>query len=141
MARAADRLRQAERRAEVLRLRLAGLEFADIAARLDPPVSKQRAHQLYRAALAEVVREPASEIITAEVLRLDLLWRALLPAVVRGSARHTEVAVRVAERRARMLGLDAPTRTEVLTIDAIDAEIRQLEAELARRAAGAAGGP
>jgi hypothetical protein len=143
MAHAADRLRQQQRRAEVLRLRLAGLEFADIAARLDPPVSKQRAHQLYAAALAEVVREPGEAVIKAELLRLDMLWRALLPRALGGSARHVEVALRLLERRARMLGLDAPTRTEVLTIDAIDAEIRQLEVELARRAgaAGAAGGP
>jgi hypothetical protein len=34
-------------------------------------------------------------------------------------------------RRARLLGLDAPTQHQVLTIDAIDEEIRRLEAELA----------
>jgi hypothetical protein len=130
MPHAADRLRTAERRAEVLRLRLAGLQFADIAAQLDPPVSKQRAHQLYRAALAEVVREPGEAVIKAELLRLDMLWRALLPQALRGSARHVEVAVRLLERRARMLGLDAPTRAEVhLTgeeVEALDTEIEAL---------------
>jgi hypothetical protein len=34
------------------------------------------------------------------------------------------------ERRAKMIGYDAPTRHEVLTIDAIDAEIRALRAQL-----------
>jgi hypothetical protein len=34
------------------------------------------------------------------------------------------------ERRAKMIGYDAPTRHEVLTIDAIDAEIRALRAQM-----------
>lgn len=34
------------------------------------------------------------------------------------------------ERRAKMTGYDAPTRHEVITMDAIDAEIRKLKAEL-----------
>jgi len=34
------------------------------------------------------------------------------------------------ERKAKMLGLDAPTRSEVVTIGALDMEIAKLEAEL-----------
>lgn len=39
--------------------------------------------------------------------------------------------MKVAERRARLMGLDAPMRAEVLTIDSIDEEIARVEAELA----------
>jgi hypothetical protein len=40
--------------------------------------------------------------------------------------------LKIQERRARLLGLDAPTqhRVNVLSEDAIDAEIARLEAEL-----------
>ena len=39
-----------------------------------------------------------------------------------------------AERKARLLGLDAPKTQAVLTLDAIDAQIAALEAELGLRA-------
>lgn len=39
-------------------------------------------------------------------------------------------ALKIQERRAKLLGLDAPAKVEMLTIDAIDAEIRRLQAEL-----------
>lgn len=38
---------------------------------------------------------------------------------------------RVAERRAKLLGLDAPAKMEVLTIDAIDAQVIKLREQLA----------
>lgn len=39
--------------------------------------------------------------------------------------------LKIKERRARLLGLDAPTRAEVITVDSVDAEIAKLEEELA----------
>ncbi|WP_214371036.1 hypothetical protein [Pseudonocardia sp. H11422] len=50
-----------------------------------------------------------------------------------------QVLLRVAERRSKLLGLDAPTRgrVEVITESSVDAAIRQLEAELAERGAAA----
>jgi hypothetical protein len=38
--------------------------------------------------------------------------------------------MRIKERRARLLGLDAPHRSEVITVDTIDSEIARLEAEM-----------
>jgi hypothetical protein len=38
--------------------------------------------------------------------------------------------IRIMERRAKLLGLDAPTKVEVITLDAIEAEIRRLNDEL-----------
>ncbi|MFY1595476.1 hypothetical protein [Micromonospora sp. WMMD737] len=46
--------------------------------------------------------------------------------------------LKIQERRAKYLGLDAPTKVEAITIDAIDAEIRKLAAELEGDAAGEA---
>jgi hypothetical protein len=42
--------------------------------------------------------------------------------------------LKVQDRRARLLGLDAPTKHEVVTLDAVDAEIQRLNAEIARTA-------
>lgn len=51
--------------------------------------------------------------------------------------------LKIQERRAKFLGLDAPTRVEAITIDSLDAQIAKLAAELegdqAGQAAGAAG--
>lgn len=39
--------------------------------------------------------------------------------------------LKISERRAKLFGLDAPSRLQVLTLDAIDAEIARLNAQLA----------
>jgi len=56
--------------------------------------------------------------------------------------RIEEARRKVGERRAKLLGLEAPQRVEVLTIDAIDDQIRRLNEQLAAadREAGAAAG-
>jgi hypothetical protein len=132
----AARARAAERRAQVLRLRLAGVPFDQIGQQLDPPCSMQRAYQLYRSALRQIIRDPGEELIKADLERLDMLWRAVIARALAGSARHAEVGIRVLERRARLLGLDAPTRSEVrLTVEeaeALDAEIEALLAAAGR---------
>ena len=138
-SRAEVRARAAERRAQVLRLRLAGLDFAAIGAALDPPVSMQRAHQLYLDGLALVVKEPAEDVLKADLERLDILWRAMLTRAASGSARHAEVALRVLERKARMLGLDAPTRT-VAKVSFSDDEVDQLDREIEGLLAAAGAG-
>jgi hypothetical protein len=46
--------------------------------------------------------------------------------------------LKIQERRAKLLGLDAPARHEVVTLDALDTEIARLSAELGRTAPGEA---
>jgi hypothetical protein len=43
-----------------------------------------------------------------EAERLDALSAALAPAIAKGDPRSIEAAVRISERRAKLLGLDAP---------------------------------
>jgi len=38
----------------------------------------------------------------------------------------------VADRRAKLLGLNAPTKHEVITLDSVQMEIRRIEAELGK---------
>jgi hypothetical protein len=78
-------------------------------------------------ALATLAREPAEEIRTIELARLDGLMVTLWPAARRGDLAAVDRILKVMERRAKLLGLDAPARHEVVTFDAIEAEIQRLE--------------
>jgi hypothetical protein len=117
-----------EREIRALELRTAGLPYRRIGQQLG--VGESMARRIVARGLDRLVREPAAALIALETSRLDLLWETALTNALAGSARWAEVAVRVLERRARMLGLDAPTRTEVhMTseeVDALDAEIEAL---------------
>lgn len=107
------RVNAAEKRRRAVELRKAGATFDEIAAAPGPDgkplyASKGTAYKAVEQALREAVREPARELIELEVQRLDLLLRAIWPAVVRGHLGAVDRALRVAERRARLLGLDGP---------------------------------
>jgi hypothetical protein len=158
----ADRQTAARRRAQVLQARLAGASFEDIGRQLG--VSDTRAHQLYVDALRRTVQEPADRLRDLELQRLDQL-QAHATYVLRD--RHVLVQagrvvvdpltgrplpdpgpglaavaalLRIGERRAKLLGLDAPTsvnaRLGVTLADAtvadIDEELAAVTAELAR---------
>ncbi|MFF4403826.1 hypothetical protein [Streptomyces sp. NPDC001404] len=79
----------------------------------------------------------AEQVAQAEVLRsveaqrLDRLQAAAWAAALQGDLRAIETVVRIIDRRCRLLGLDAPARMEVLSIDAIDEQIRLLTGQLA----------
>jgi len=126
---------QAQRRAEVVALRTARLSFAEIGQRLG--VTSQRAGRIYSEALAAVPRANVDEHRCEELELIDTAVRELM--VIAGDpATSTRDHIRVweairawAERKAKLLGLDAPTRTETLTLDRIDSEIDTLSREMA----------
>lgn len=53
---------------------------------------------------------PAEEVRTLEVARLDAMLLALWPQVKQGNQGAIEKALKVEERRAKLLGLDAPAK-------------------------------
>jgi hypothetical protein len=130
---------QAERRAQVVQMRRARMSFAEIAEQL--AVTPQRVGQLYRDALAQIPRQNVDEHRAEELELIDTAVGALIGiATDSTTSARTRVeawsAIRGwAERKARLLGLDAPKTHAVLTLDAIDAQIAALEAELGVRAA------
>jgi hypothetical protein len=119
-------VRERERRA--VQLRVEGLTYDEIGDRLG--VSRRMASRIVNRAMDRVLREPVGQLVDLELARLDVLWAAMLPRAVRGSARHAEVCVRICERRSRLLGLDQPAKMEmrmsVEEVDALDREIEQL---------------
>jgi predicted transcriptional regulator len=146
----------AARRARALQLRQAGATYSQIGQQLG--VSESRACRIVQDGLDQAIRESAPQVRRLELARLDQLWVEALKVLRR---KHTMVSngqvvrlhkdgepleddgpvlnaihtlLRIQERRARLLGLDAPAqaRVTVLSEDAVDAEIRRLSDELAQ---------
>lgn len=143
-------LATAERRNKILRLRRMGLaveQIAEALAQEDPPI-EMAPHSVglviakYVADLRAEDYENAEVIRQLEVERLDRMFARLEEDVRGGDATLKQRAIRtqlqVMERRARLLGLDAPQKLEHSgTIDAAGIaspdHVRQVEAEFTGR--------
>ena len=101
-----------ERMAKALELRKAGMTYQQIATALDYG-SVSASHKAVCTALKSLIREPAEEVRTFELERLDKMLSSHWPAVTKGHVRSTEVVLRIMERRAALLGLDAPKDTRM----------------------------
>ena len=126
----------AEKRREALLTRQKGYSWDEVA-RIVGYASRSGAHQAAMHALRDIPREAADEVRRMELERLDELQLALRKKLdEKPSTFLVDSILRIMERRAKMLGLDAPLaiRTEVVTVDAVDAEIQRLEAKLEDRA-------
>jgi len=101
-------------------------------------ISAARVGQLYRRALADYPltamsidehRAEENDLIDAAIRELMVI--AFDHRSMPRSRIDAWLAIeRFMERRAHMLGIDAPTRSEVVTLGALDMEIQKLEAEL-----------
>jgi len=100
-----------EKAAEALRLRKAGCGFDEIAQRAGYN-SRQSAHNAVCRAIREILREPVEELVALDVERLDQLWQANFPAALEGDAQALAGCLRIMERRAKLLGLDAAAQKE-----------------------------
>lgn len=131
----AKALTVAERQRAALELRTAGKNFDAIAAELGYS-SRSAAHKAVVSALRDVIAEPAEDVRQLELARLDGLYERALtiaddravieigsvnadrPAVLalatdaRARVAALQAAVKVMERRAKLLGLDAATKVE-----------------------------
>ena len=113
-ATAPARLRAAHRRTKVVQLRLAGRTLADIGRELG--CSPQRVHAILTQEMqsAQGLRaETAEELLQLELHRLDTLQAAVWDKALAGDLKAVETALRVIDRRVRLRGLDAPTRSQI----------------------------
>jgi hypothetical protein len=127
----------AERRARVVDLRSRRWTFAEIGGELG--VSEQRAWQLYRATLAAAPmksvdehRHEAGTLADAAVKNL-LTIATDLKAGLRSRIDAWSVIRSWEEHRAKILGTNAPVKSEIMTLGSIDSEIAKLELELGAR--------
>ncbi len=154
----AKRVDTAQRRKAAVDMRMAGSTFQQIADALGYKSRGAACQDITRALETAVVEQARSvEAYREEELeRLDLLlgeaWSVLKRQHITVSHGRTiyddrtgepliddgptlsaiDRILKIQERRAKFLGLDAPQRHEVVSIDAVDAEIARLSAELQR---------
>lgn len=122
------RVRAAERRVQAVELRKAGASYRRIGEQIG--ISRQAAHKLVTKALQDLndkTAEDAAELMRLELERLDemqlvatqkLRGEKALPAIDR--------ILRIMDRRAKMLGIDAPERITVR-----EQEVRRFEFDIA----------
>jgi hypothetical protein len=160
-ATSATSIRQAERRAEVLRLRLDGLSLQAIGDRMG--IRADSVHDIITRALRAMTQDHSQELLALELARLESLYaeamsavRAFTPVLHNGKIVQIPVidsngqtvkdpesgqpltcvaqdrqpvlagiacAIRISERRAKLLGLDAPIRAQTnLTVSSDEPE-------------------
>ena len=102
---APSRIEAEERQAAALNLRKAGVSFEEIA-RQTGYASASGAYEAVKAAMAKTLREPANELRELELARLDGMLEAISEAVMAGDLNAIGMALRISERRSRILGLD-----------------------------------
>lgn len=107
-----NRLRAAERQRQALELRRAGHSFPTIARHLGYRAASG-AYAAVLAGLRATLREPADALRELEAQRCDQLQAAVWPAALQGEPRAVLACLKVMERRARLLGLDAPQLVDI----------------------------
>ena len=101
-----------QRRLDAMKLRLGGATYREIAEKLN--IRLQSAHEFVRRTLEEnnkKLREDVEQLRAIELARLDSMTVALWPG--RSSPRVADTLIRIGERRARLLGLDAPSEIPI----------------------------
>lgn len=142
------------RDAEAARLKAIGWTLQQIADELNLGGDPERAAAAIKRAMTRAVRFATDEERALELQSYDELeaiaWRQLQAnhvlvqngRIIRADdgaplednrfvLETIDRILKIKERRARLRGLDAPTRAEVINIDSVDAEIMRLERELA----------
>jgi hypothetical protein len=137
---------KADRIAEIFRMRGLRYKWDAIGAAMDPPITGVRACQIYKEGLTD---HPVSAIAIDEyraeelILIDDLIQRMLIilmdsrtdqsgkPTMSPRTKVEAVNAIKgLSERKAKLLGLDAPAQVQVTSISAMDMEIRRMEIEM-----------
>lgn len=104
------RVNALDRQLKALELRKAGASYRAIAAQLG--YSLTGAYKAVDKALTATLSEAAEPLRTLELERLDAMQVALWPQARQGNQGAVDRILRIMERRAKLLGLDAPTQVD-----------------------------
>ena len=122
-----------EKEKRVLELRRGGLTFDLIAERVGY-ANASSAQKAYQRACSRVVYDDVVALRNAEMDRLDIAQAAIWNEVLQGTVSAVMALMKIMERRARLLGLDMPVKTQLEVThydrDTIDAEVQRLVALL-----------
>jgi hypothetical protein len=126
-----DGLAQLKRENRALELRHAhGMTFASIARELGYATTAG-AHQAYRRALKRVEFAEPEEVLKADLDRLDEMTEVYWQSALQGNLRSADMILRIMQKRAEFLGLDAPKKVQAEVVNyeghgSIDAEVTNL---------------
>lgn len=107
------RVRSTKRTALALDLRAQGYTWAEVAQRAGYK-TLQAAHMAVKNALEHTLQEPAEHLRNIELQRLEKLQTVWFPKALDGDKDAATVVLKTAERRAKLLGLDAPTQIQAV---------------------------
>lgn len=112
----------AERRADAIGLRRAGLSYTKIAETLaqkyhNPRYNRASAFRDIREALDRIIEEPARELKAEELDRLAALQSAHWAAAMRGDIPATLAILRIMMHRAKLVGLESPIKHDISGTD------------------------
>ena len=116
-----DKIKVAERRLQAIALRRSGLNYRDIGRHLG--VSRTQAYNDVMHALDELNKltlEATKIHQTLELDRLDGLMAAIWEQAQEGSLAAVDRVLKIMDRRAKLLGLDTPTKIAPTTMDGDD---------------------
>lgn len=117
----------AERRAKALELRKAGGSYRAIARALGVPLSTAWGDvQAELGALRDLAAKLAEDVRELELRRLDDWTTGLTPKARKGDHMAVNALVRIQERRARLLGIDAPTKIAPTEPDGSPLQLRSV---------------
>lgn len=108
----AKNIEAAEKARKALELRKAGLSYERIAQEVGWKSKSTAYHQIGKA-IDAITAEPAKRLRRLELERLDAVHLALWQKAKRGDVLAIDRVIKIMERRAKLLGLDAPTQTQV----------------------------
>lgn len=129
--RRSDPLVKAEEQRRIVNLFLAGARPDEIAHAMK--LSVETVYRERRAALERIapLRDQAQEELReVELQRLDRLQRAHWQNAIDGQVGASKIVLACIDRRAKMLGLDAPVKVDARVRSELDAQIEALVEEL-----------
>jgi hypothetical protein len=111
---------------EIVELRTEGYVWREIAEQVG--MSTAGVYKAYNRAMTRVIAPSIEEHRELELDRLDILQRTYWQPAVNGNLRAADYVLRVIDKRAKLLGLDAPMKVqaEVVTYDGSDLD-REVE--------------
>lgn len=107
-----ETIENAERKAKAVELRKEGRTFEEIAQECGYN-SRQAAYEAVKSCIDAIIEEPARDLLKLDLERLDKMFGIHYLNAQAGDVMALNGCLRIMERRARLLGLDAPVKQEV----------------------------
>jgi hypothetical protein len=104
-------MRAAERQVKAIELRRSGMTYERIGREIG--FTTMAAYLAVKVGLEKSLREPGDALRELEVQRMEELLEAVWPLAKSGDLFAVDRVIKISERRARLLGLDAPIKAEV----------------------------